>query len=124
MGQRITYTIPIPRRDEFSAIFRAALTFPVSEDGYVVFGTPGFRDIGNPKTEAAEASKSTVFVCFNCLQPGHYANKCPRPRVKRFKNCGEVGHNLSKCPQPIKCTTCGSLHHTHIPTPSQRLGAQ
>ena len=102
------------RRDELPVVFRAAVAFPVSEGGYVTFGTPDFPDIDKAK---AEASESKDIICFNCQQPGHTAKKCPKPSVKRCKNCDEVGHNVSNCSQPIKCTTCGSQHHTRHDCP-------
>jgi hypothetical protein len=36
-----------------------------------------------PRQQASKAKELPPCICYNCRQPGHYANKCPNPRQNK-----------------------------------------
>lgn len=60
--------------------------------------------------ESGPSTKTRVFKCYNCFEPGHVSRECTHPR--RTLKCGlcqEEGHTRGRCPQLTVPTTQG-LH--------------
>lgn len=49
-----------------------------------------------------------VARCYNCKQEGHFADKCPKPRVE-CRRCRRLGHTEKECKRDAKSTKTGQV---------------
>ncbi|KAL8769631.1 MAG: hypothetical protein Q9209_004428 [Squamulea sp. 1 TL-2023] len=63
-------------------------------------------------------------TCRNCLEPGHRAKDCTKPRGLICRLCDRHGHQRDTCDDPDRkkqCRDCGAFRHIKQNCPSPRL---